>query len=196
MYAAAKWQGKNSNLGQAPCIPNNLSQAYSRPWASQFPHTTRRYTRATQHSHPHTYPRRHTHSDVHAKEPRFPGDSASVWHAVVVPPVPAAFPGLAKLLHPLPPPEDWWKTVLKTTIPKQHLFSPPTCPARAHSLLGVVVLPRTLTSARPQHGADPEDLRGEGIPPPPGARRRSTPVCRRLRREEVRSKARPWPSQS
>ncbi|ELK25054.1 Voltage-dependent calcium channel subunit alpha-2/delta-2 [Myotis davidii] len=47
-----------------------------------------------------------------------------------------------------------------------------------------------------QHGADPEDLRGEGIPPPPGARRRSTPVCRRLRREEVRSKARPRPSRS
>lgn len=113
------------------------------------PHTTNMYTRATQHSHPHTYPRGHTHSHVHAKEPLFPGGSASVWHAAVMPPVPAAFPGLAMLLHPLPPPEGWWKTVLKTTIPKQHLFSPPTCPASAHSLLGLVVLPRTLTSARP-----------------------------------------------
>lgn len=51
------------------------------------------------------------------KEPAFPEDSATCGMQGAAS-EPAAFPGLAVLLHPLPPPEDRWKMVLKTTIPK------------------------------------------------------------------------------
>lgn len=79
--------------------------------------------------------------------------------------------------------------LLTTDLPGPRAQPPGTCSSTQNP--DFRSSPASAEDSVSQHGADPEDLRGEGIPPPPGARRRSTPVCRRLRREEVRSKARP-----
>lgn len=122
------------------------------------------------------------------KEPLFQGNSASVWPAVAMPPVPAAFPRLVMLLHPLPPPENRrkrsWELQLPSTSSSHYLRKRPgaqppgTCSPiqKPHFRLS----PASATDSVSQHTTKPEDLGQEDIPPPLRARKRSTPVCRRL----------------
>lgn len=91
------------------------------------------------------------------------------------------------------------ETVWRTTTP-QHTLLFPTGTAGAHSFLELVVLRRTLTSARarlpPRTRCPSMPWNRKGIPQLPEARRRSSAVCRRLGREGVRSQPRPRPRPS
>lgn len=80
------------------------------------------------------------------KDPFFPGNSASVWHAIVGLSVTSAF----NEAPPTPTSPEQGGTVLKTTVPKStSSVTYGTIPG-ARSLLGLVVLPRIQLSVRPQ----------------------------------------------
>lgn len=185
----AKWQGKNSNLGQIPYThtPGSHTQqteevsGVSAHWYAHQGH---------QHPYPHTCPQRHTqmYSAVHTRGYCSQKIQQARVCSFAAAQIPAAFLRLGKLLTPTSPqPEE---TVRRTTTPK-HTLPLPTVMPPEHSFLELVVLSRNMISARPRLRprtpcpSMPQSRKG--IPPRPGARKRSTPVCRCLGREEVRS---------
>ena len=149
--------------------------------------------------HPHSYLSTRTHSDVFRStctESLFPGNSRVCNCAAAR--VPAAFPRLAKPVHSSPPPDNQQKRSGKLQLPSTLLLTNRN--GRGAQLPGTCSFTQNpdFRSSRSsaedsvsQHAAEPE-----GHPAAARARRRSTAVCRRLGREEVRSQPRPRPSRS
>lgn len=152
------------------------------------------------HSYLHTCPQGHTqmYSEAHARSHCSQEIQQGCVCSRAAVRVPAAFPRLAKPVHSSPPPDNQRKQSGELPLPSTPSSYQPERPGA--QLPGACSFtqnpdfrssPSSAEDSVSQHAAEPE-----GHPGAARARRRSTAVCRRLGREEVRSQSRPRPSRS